>query len=85
MVLRKDHDQSNRCCRELLAQRVGIAGSVPSANEGPRLRSRDRCTGRCARHVEKPRRARFPSCSCSRRAGLRVSHQLGATVVLTVP
>ena len=24
MVLRKDHDQSNRCCRELLAQRVGI-------------------------------------------------------------
>ena len=23
MVLRKDHDQSNRCCRESLAQRVG--------------------------------------------------------------
>ena len=58
MVLRKDLNQSNRCCRESLAQRVGIAGSVPSANE--RLHSRDRCTGRCALHgEEKPRRARM--------------------------
>ena len=29
MVLRKDHDQGNNCCRESLAQRTGRAQAQP--------------------------------------------------------
>jgi hypothetical protein len=37
MVLRKDLNQSNRCCRESLAQRVGISLDQSPARIAPAL------------------------------------------------